>query len=484
MNIQRHVFILLLSMCCFLTFHLTTAHAAEPHYVIGTETTNVPFGMQSKDGSYNGKHPGIDPALLKAIAKKEHFTYDLKVMSFTAIVQAVQGNQVDGAMTGLMINPERKRVLDFSHPYINASLSLVSVPGTSIKGLSGLRGKTLAVKTGSTSEVYAQSIQKKYGFTIRHCDSSNTVFNDVVAGNVDAALDMTVSIKYSIKNGMKMHIISTPNKANKIGFAVKKGTNQALLRKFNAGLAAIKKDGTYDKIVGYYIGKHSHVVKNVQQDRSFLGLIKSNASEFGAGIALTLKLAVVAIIIAAIVGILIGLLGVLPNRGCRYLFDTYTFIFRSVPLMVLAFFIYIGLPSLTGQKIPLFPAGVISLVLENSAYIAIFVCGGIQQVDQGQTEASRSLGVSYLSTMRKVVLPQAIRMMIPSFINQFIMVLKGTSILSAIGLAELTQQGTMIIARNMEGFKIWLIVAVIYLILIGILTWLSHQVSKHYQLIR
>lgn len=478
----KKVSLFMMGLLLFLGMSQVAQAATTPHYLIGTETTNVPFGIQGKDGSYNGAHPGLDIELLRAIAKQGHFTYQLKVMSFTGIVQAVQGGQVDGVMAGLMKTPERQAVLDFSKPYINASLSLVTKPGSPIHALKDLRGKTIAVKTGSTSEAYAKTIQKKYGFNVRHFDATNTALNDVVAGNTAAAIDMTVTIQYAIKNGLKLHLVATPDDSHQIGFAVKKGQNQQLLMHFNQGLAAIKRNGTYTRIVHYYTGAHSHVVRKTQTDRSFVGLIKQNATELLTGIGLTLKLAVVSIVLATLVGILFGVSGIIPSRIIHGLFVGYTFIFRSIPLMVLAFFIYIGLPSLTGQKIPLFPAGVAALVLENSAYIAIFICGGIQAIDQGQMEAARSLGVSYGASLRKVILPQAIRNMIPALINQFIMLLKGTSILSAIGLAELTQQGTMIIARNMEGFKIWLLVALIYLSLIGILTLLSNWVSRHYQL--
>ena len=137
-----------------------------------------------------------------------------------------------------------------------------------------------------------------------------------------------------------------------------------------------------------------------------------------------------------------------------------------------------GIPSLTGSKIPAFVAGVITLMLNEGAYIAAFVKGGIEAVDSGQMEAARSLGLPFGKAMRKVVLPQGIKIMIPSFINQFIITLKDTSILSVIGLLELTQTGKIIIARNLEGFRVWTIVAVIYLVLITVLTLLSKWVER------
>lgn len=192
----------------------------------------------------------------------------------------------------------------------------------------------------------------------------------------------------------------------------------------------------------------------------------------------TIKLTVISIICATLFGILIGFLGVVPNKIAQGVSGTVIYIFRGLPLIVLALFIYNGIPSLTGSKIPAFVAGVITLMLNEGAYIAAFVKGGIEAVDSGQMEAARSLGLPFGKAMRKVVLPQGIKIMIPSFINQFIITLKDTSILSVIGLLELTQTGKIIIARNLEGFRVWTIVAVIYLVLITVLTLLSKWVER------
>lgn len=192
----------------------------------------------------------------------------------------------------------------------------------------------------------------------------------------------------------------------------------------------------------------------------------------------TIKLTVISIICATLFGILIGFLGVVPNKIAQGVSGTVIYIFRGLPLIVLALFIYNGIPSLTGSKIPAFVAGVITLMLNEGAYIAAFVKGGIEAVDSGQMEAARSLGLPFGKAMRKVVLPQGIKIMIPSFINQFIITLKDISILSVIGLLELTQTGKIIIARNLEGFRVWTIVAVIYLVLITVLTLLSKWVER------
>lgn len=116
--------------------------------------------------------------------------------------------------------------------------------------------------------------------------------------------------------------------------------------------------------------------------------------------------------------------------------------------------------------------------MNEGAYTAAFVKGGIEAVDVGQMEAARSLGLPFGKAMRRVILPQGLKIMVPSFINQFIITLKDTSILSIIGILELTQTGKIIIARNLEGFKIWTIIAVIYLVIITVLTLLSKWVER------
>ncbi len=157
---------------------------------------------------------------------------------------------------------------------------------------------------------------------------------------------------------------------------------------------------------------------------------------------------------------------------------TFVDIFRGTPLLVQAFFIYFGIPSALGFQMSALTAGIITLSLNAGAYMTEIVRGGIQSVDKGQMEASRSLGIGYLPTMRKVILPQAIRTMIPSYINQFVITLKDTSILSVIGIAELTQTGRIIIAGNYESFKMWLIIGIIYFIVIMALTKLSDRLEK------
>ncbi|WP_439819156.1 amino acid ABC transporter substrate-binding protein/permease [Weissella paramesenteroides] len=470
----------LVGLAVGITVSSPAVHAATPNYTITTDTTFPPFEFQTD----NGKYRGIDMDMLKEISKRENFTYTLKPMSFNAGVQAVQAGQVDGIVAGMSITDERKNTFDFGTPYYKSGIVMAVSQKSKIKGLSDLKGKTVAAKTGSAGADYAREMSKKYGFKVTFFNDSNTMYNDVLIGNTVAVFEDQPVMAYAIQQGTNLKIVTKPAKGNWYGFGVKKSANAELLKKFNAGYAEIVKDGTYDKIVNRYLGKGGYNYKKnaanqtENQKTTIWDLFKENKSALSSGLVKTLELTLVGIILAAIWGIFLGILGVMPSKFARGLSTTIIYIFRGLPMLVLAFFIYIGIPNLTGQKIPAFTAGVITLILNEGAYIGAFVSGGFKSVDSGQLEAARSLGLPYGKAMRKVVMPQGIRLMIPSFINQFIITLKDTSILSAIGIIELTQTGTLIIARNLQGFRVWLMIAVLYLIVITLLTWLSNWVEK------
>lgn len=450
---------------------------ASETYTIATDVTFAPFVYSNNENKY----VGIDIDILKAIAKEEGFKVNIKPIGFNAAIQAVQSDQVDGMSAGMTITNERKQKFDFSNPYYSSGLVVAVKKGASITSLAQLKGKRVAVKTGTAGADYANAIKDKYGFKVVTFDDSDNIYNDVQNGNSAACIEDSAVLNYGISTGsINLKIVTKPTNIGYYGFAVKKGKNQKLLKLYNEGLKKIKANGTYQKIIDKYTSSSAtNAAKQESADsHSLLGLLKQNQSAFLSGIYETLELTVVGIFFATICGVIFGLLGVVPSKSLNALSTTFVWIFRGLPMIVLALFIYNGVPSLTGAKVPAFIAGVITLTLNEGAYIAAFVKGGIESVDKGQMEAARSLGLPFGKAMRKVILPQGVKIMIPSFINQFIITLKDTSILSVIGLLELTQTGKIIIARNLEGFRVWAIVAVIYLIIISLLTLISNWIER------
>ena len=190
----------------------------------------------------------------------------------------------------------------------------------------------------------------------------------------------------------------------------------------------------------------------------------------------TLLLALYGLLFACIIGMIVGIMSVLHNKVCKIIAMVFVNLIRGVPMIVLAYFIYFGVPYLFNTilhfgsvTLTALQAGTICLALNCGAYMAEIIRGGIESVDVGQMEAARSLGLPYWRSMQRVVLPQAIRTMIPSIINQFIITLKDTSILSVIGFPELVNTATNVVSTTLMSFQTWAIVGVMYLVVILIL---------------
>lgn len=198
----------------------------------------------------------------------------------------------------------------------------------------------------------------------------------------------------------------------------------------------------------------------------------------------TMLLTLLSLVFAFIIGLIFGLMNVSKSKILNFIGTVYVDAIRGVPLIVLAFFIYFGIPAaakaagITSFKLSALAAGTIALSMNAGAYMAEIFRAGIQSVDRGQMEAARSLGLGYGKAMQKVILPQAIRTMVPSIINQFIISLKDTSILSVIGFPELTKAGNIIVGNTFKALQVWGIIAIMYMIVITILSKVAKRVER------
>lgn len=200
-------------------------------------------------------------------------------------------------------------------------------------------------------------------------------------------------------------------------------------------------------------------------------VILSSLPSLLAGAVLTIQLTILSATVGMIGGSLMALAYLSPAAPLRWFARIYIDFFRGTPLLVQLFMIYFGLPVLFGDTFGIslgldkFTAGVIALGLNSAAYIAEIMRAGIQSIDLGQSEASASLGLSSVQTLRHVVFPQALRRMLPPLGNEFITMLKDTSLVAVISLEELLRKGQLIVAVNYKSFQIYLAVALIYLVL-------------------
>ena len=188
------------------------------------------------------------------------------------------------------------------------------------------------------------------------------------------------------------------------------------------------------------------------------------------GLKLTLQMTVFSLILAVVVGMVMCMFSISKVKPLNWISGIYLSLIRGTTQMVQAFFIIFGITGALHIRITPFSEAILVLCLNAGAYLSEIFRSGIAAVDKGQMEAARSLGLPYGVAMRKIILPLAIRIFIPSVLNQFIITLKDTTILSVIGCGELMRQGQLIVARNYQSFQTYAIVAVIYYVVVIVLT--------------
>ncbi len=231
-----------------------TTDASGKVWKIATDTSFKPFEYTDD----NGKFVGIDMDILDAVAKDQGFQYEVQVLGWDASIAACQAGQADGMIAGASITDERKENgWIFSDGYYDANQSMAVEASSDITGFDGLNGKSVAVKTGSMSASYAESLAGDYGFTVTYFEDSPTMYQAVVGGQVAAVFDDTPIMAANIKDtGISMKLVDgTGNEPAAYGFAIFNADNQELVDMFNKGLANIKANGTYDEILKKYLGE-------------------------------------------------------------------------------------------------------------------------------------------------------------------------------------------------------------------------------------
>jgi polar amino acid transport system permease protein len=195
----------------------------------------------------------------------------------------------------------------------------------------------------------------------------------------------------------------------------------------------------------------------------------------------TIALSVTAILISVLVGLLVALPGLSSKKGWRTFNRVYVEVVRAVPILVLILWVYYGLPTLTGLTLSVFWAGVLALALSDSAFQAEIFRAGIQSIAKGQYEAAQSISLNYRDTMRYVILPQAIRRILPALGNQLVYMLKMSSLVSVIGMQELTRKANELVVSEYRPLEIYTILVLEYLVLILIVSagvrWLERRMK-------
>lgn len=473
--------IILSFSCLLLLFLTTTGRAADKTLVVAVEPVYPPFEFQAS----NGDLQGFDIDLIRAIGQVSNFDVNFRSLPFDGIIPALQAGTVDAAVSAMTITAERAKVISFSRPYFRAGLAIAVRQGTSgINTLEDLAGKRIAVQIGTTG---AQTARKIPNATIRTFDAAVLALQELSNGNVDAVINDAPVTLYAINTGNLRGIQVAGELLTEEYYGIPAPKNSPNLQSINQGLATILENGTYETLYRKWFDADppplpesvldQNSENNSQTDpTSSLQVILNALPLLLAGAVITLQLAAVSTLLGLVGGSLIGIARLSRLTPLRWFARAYIDFFRGTPLLVQIFMIYFGVPAVLKEigwefSFDRFVAAIVALSLNSAAYLGEIVRAGIQSIEPGQLEASQSLGLSSLQTMRYVIFPQALRRMLPPLGNEFITLLKDTSLVAVIGFEELFRRGQLIVADNYRPFELYAAVAFVYLTL----TLLSSQ---------
>lgn len=462
---------LVIGLSCFLLAGCSISYNNVKTLRIGTDKTFPPFEFQSK----NGELQGFSVDLMKAIAVAANFQIDFQSLPFDGIIPALQAQTIDAAISSITITEERAKTVAFSRPYFKAGLAIaIRTDNQEINSFDSLKNKKIAVQIGTTGAQKAKTVP---GAQVSSFDSTPLALQELVNGNVDAVINDAPVTLYAINTGNLQGIKIIQQLLTEEFYGIATAKNSSYLSLINAGLQQVLDNGTYQQIYQKWFKSPPPILPATtpfaEQETASLNswnLIKQSLPNLFKGVFVTLQLASLSVFMGLIVGSLIGIIRLSHIKPLQWIARAYIDFFRGTPLLVQIFMVYFGLPAFFQElgftwSLNRLLAGVIALTLNSAAYIAEIVRAGIQSIEKGQTEAARSLGLNSFQTMQYVIFPQAFRRMIPPLGNEFISLLKDTSLVAVIGFEELFRKGQLIVSENYRAFEIYGAVAVIYLCL-------------------
>jgi lysine-arginine-ornithine-binding protein len=445
---------------------------------IGTDATYPPF--ETAEG---GKFSGFDIDLGNAIARELGVRATFVNASFDGIFPALQNGTFDAVMSAVTITEDRSKTMLFSDPYYDAGqLIVVKSDVQGVTTVDDLRGKKVGVQINTTGQY---ELEKKQGVEVAKYNTIDLAMLDLKNGRIDAVVSDAPTVRYMIRQSFReLKTVGKPFTEEKYGIALAQESDD-LRQAVNAALKKIRESGEYNQIHQAWFGEAAEAAAEAAagktKPRAFdPELAKRALPLFLQGIWLTAKLAFLSLLFGLPIGLLLALARVQSSRLLKAPAAVYVEVMRGTPLLVQILFIYFVLPSF-GVNIPAFWSGIIALTLNSAAYIAEIFRAGIQSIDAGQMEAGRSLGMTHAQAMRRIILPQTFRRVVPPLTNEAIALLKDSSLVSVIGLTELARTGQELASRYAAPLTIWPMVAIFYLLLTFPLTRVAEYLERRWR---
>jgi His/Glu/Gln/Arg/opine family amino acid ABC transporter permease subunit len=484
MAVKKSIFLLywiIFLTCLYNTQSVFSANRVENIKLTGSinVSTNAEFEpFEYKDGN---KFVGIDMDIAREIAKKLGVDININDVSFSALPLEINKGECDFVIAAMSYSEEKAQNMDFSDPYFEADQVVIVLEGSDIKSSEDLHSKKIGVHLGTTGDIYCTDNLKDC--EINRYNNGSEAILDLSNGRIDAVvIDSEPAVKLVQKNS-ETKILDGYLFKEEYRIAVPKGDKE-FLEFINVSLKELKKDGVIDQIINKY--------KNIGAQSGDMGLWgqiynnlirKERYKEIFQGLKVTFEITIVALFIGISIGVFISMIKILKSRNLfmkvmNFIADVYIAIIRGTPIVVQMFVIYyliLGSTGLSKVIVAMFAFGI-----NSGAYVSEIIRAGISSVDKGQFEAGRSLGLTEMTTMNKIIFPQAFKNIIPTLCNEFVSLVKETSVAGFIGIVDLSRAGDIIRSQTYEPFVPLMTTAVIYFAIVCLISYLMAVLERSF----
>ncbi|WP_096600003.1 ABC transporter permease subunit [Calothrix sp. NIES-2100] len=425
---------------------------------------------------------GFDVDIAKSLAQKLGFKLNIMESDFNGLIPALQANRADFVMAGMTPTPERKKNVDFSIIYYEAKDTIVAPKNSNLKQPPDLAGKKVGVQLGTIQEQNAKKIaQKVKGIQLKQLNKVPEIIQEIKSGRIDAAIvEDTVAKGFAQANPELEFNVIPSEEASGSAIAFPKGS--AFVQPFNQGLQQMKDNGELEKLVTKWFTQSTSAPTLSSPAKGGLNLdftrILPEIPFILKGIPLTLLFTLFSVFLGLIWGTVLSLCKITGIKPLTWLANAYTSVFRGTPLLLQLALVYYATPQLTGYDISALQAGVLTFTLNSGAYMSETIRGGIQAVDKGQTEAALSMGVPYQLMMWDIILPQALKNILPALVNETIGLLKDSALVSTIGVVEILRSAQIVGANKYIYFEPLLFAGFIYYVLVMGLTFAASVLER------
>ncbi|WP_340594526.1 ABC transporter permease subunit [Staphylococcus aureus] len=418
----------------------------------------------------NGKteYAGVDIDLAKKIAKDNNLKLKIVNMSFDSLLGALKTGKIDIIISGMTSTPERKKQVDFSDSYMmTKNIMLVKKDKVNeYKDIKDFNNKKVGAQKGTEQEKIAQTEIENASIT------SLSRLPDVIlalkSGKVEGAVVEKPVAEAYLKQNPKLGISNVKfNEEEKDTVIAVPKDSPKLLSQINKTIKEVKDKGLIDKYMTN--------AANAMNDNS--GFISKYGSFFLKGIKITILISLIGVALGSILGAFVALMKLSKIKIISWIASIYIEILRGTPMLVQVFIVFFGITAALGLDISALVCGTIALVINSSAYIAEIIRAGINAVDKGQMEAARSLGLNYRQTMKSVIMPQAIKNILPALGNEFVTLIKESSIVSTIGVGEIMFNAQVVQGISFDPFTPLIVAAALYFVLTFVLTRIMNMIE-------